>query len=118
MGATTSLLPRDLRKRASFFGYPRERVFRQAARVRCGSNWDLDVPEREVRCAPYQRTSSACWDKSETEVISSLRVLFLRKPSVERKTRHLAALRTRNAYSLGGNCLDRRLAIFLGTVTQ
>jgi hypothetical protein len=33
----------DLRKRASPFGYPRERVFRQAARVRCGSNCLADL---------------------------------------------------------------------------
>src|SRR5207342_2544527 len=39
----------DLRKGASPFGYPRERVFRQAARVRCGSNCHTTQRLRHVR---------------------------------------------------------------------
>jgi hypothetical protein len=37
MRATISLLRNGFEEEAVTFGYPRERVFRQAARVRCGS---------------------------------------------------------------------------------
>jgi len=37
MRATISLLRNGFEEEAVTFGYPRERVFRHAARVRCGS---------------------------------------------------------------------------------
>jgi hypothetical protein len=57
----------DLRKRASPFGYPRERVFRQAARVRVKNGRDA----LEMGCLYYRRKQTSVSCAADCDVVVS-----------------------------------------------
>src|SRR6266446_4488165 len=64
MRATISLLRKRFEEEAVTFGYPRERVFRQAARVRCGSsrlceNSDVELARRNFVSITLNRKTTA-----------------------------------------------------------
>src|SRR5260370_29952967 len=94
MRATISLIRNGFEEEAVTFGYPRERVFRQAARVRCGSKAKVPGFPCDVRFAPDKRTFVASYFSCQQRTHAPQQSLSIRSPRQHGRAM-LARYRTR-----------------------